>query len=81
MAVLTSIPKTSILIAQRKERKDMKYQVYLNKETSILINDLAERNNLKPNTFIKTFMEKFMKIYSATNDQLERELSNGTRKQ
>lgn len=55
----------------------MKYQVYLNKETSTLINGLAEKNNIKPNTFIKTFIEKFMRIYSATEEQVSKELSNG----
>lgn len=44
----------------------MKYQIYLDKETSILVNDLAQKNNNKPSTFIKRFVEGFMKIYKAS---------------
>lgn len=52
----------------------MKYQIYLNKATSITINKLAEKNNDKPNTYIKKFLEAFMRIYNATEDQLQKEL-------
>lgn len=39
----------------------MKYQIYLNKSTSELVNYLAERSNLKPNTFIKQVLEDTLK--------------------
>ena len=52
----------------------MKYQIYLNKETSITINELAQKDNSKPNTYIKKFLEAFMRIYKASEDQLVKEL-------
>lgn len=55
----------------------MKYQIYLNKETSMIINELAQKDNSKPNTFIKKFVEGFMRIYNATQDQVNKELING----
>lgn len=35
----------------------MKYQIYLNKETSELLNSMAEQLKMKPSTFIKAFIE------------------------
>lgn len=56
----------------------MKYQIYLKKDTSTLVNNLAEKNGEKPATFLKKFLESFMRIYSATETQLKKEiLSNG----
>ena len=52
----------------------MKYQIYLNKETSISINRLAEKNGTKPNTFIKKFLESFMRIYNASEPTVEESL-------
>lgn len=52
----------------------MKYQIYLNKETSIIVNELASKNNDKPNTYIKKFIEAFMRIYKASENQLQKEL-------
>ena len=54
----------------------MKYQIYLKKDTSNLVNQLAEKNGEKPATFIKKFLESFMRIYSATEDQLKKEIMN-----
>lgn len=39
----------------------MKYQIYLNKSTTELVNYLAEQSNLKPNTFIKQLLEDLLK--------------------
>lgn len=44
----------------------MKYQIYLNKETSILINELAEQRQMKQSTLIKELLESFCKIASAS---------------
>lgn len=52
----------------------MKYQIYLNKETSILINELAERNQEKPASIIKQLVEGFMRIAKATNDETNKVL-------
>lgn len=35
----------------------MKYQVYLNKETSLLLNEFSTALNVKPNTMIKSLIE------------------------
>lgn len=40
----------------------MKYQVYLNKETSEFINKYAEMDNKKPNTIIKELVESFANL-------------------
>lgn len=56
----------------------MKYQIYLNKETSMIVNDLAEKNGNKASTFIKRFLEGFMRIYSNTEKEIEKEIqANG----
>lgn len=52
----------------------MKYQIYLNKDTSTLINDLAQKNNQKPATLIKQLVEGCMRIASATKEATENEL-------
>lgn len=75
-AVLNWYTNFDILVAHRKEQKGMKYQIYLNKDTSILINELAEKNNSKPNTYIKKFLEAFMRIYKASETQISKELEN-----
>jgi len=40
----------------------MKYQVYLNKETSEFINKYAELDGKKPNTVIKDLIESFANL-------------------
>lgn len=40
----------------------MKYQIYLNKETSILFNKLAEKSDKKPATVIKQLLESFARL-------------------
>lgn len=35
----------------------MKYQIYLNKDTSDLVNFMAKALDIKPNTFIKNLLE------------------------
>lgn len=54
----------------------MKYQIYLNKDTSMLINELAEHESIKPATYIKKFIESFMRIYKGTNEAIQKELDN-----
>jgi predicted DNA-binding protein len=36
----------------------MKYQIYLNKETSTILNGIADQLGKKPSTLIKEFLEK-----------------------
>lgn len=50
----------------------MKYQIYLNKDTSILINELADKNQQKPATIIKQLVEGCMRIAKAANDESEK---------
>lgn len=59
----------------------MKYQIYLNKETSITVNKLASKDGTKPNTYIKKFIESFMRIYNATESTIAKELANGDKQQ
>ena len=55
----------------------MKYQIYLNKETSMLVNELAEKNKQeKPATFLKKFIESFMKIYKSTQEEVQATLED-----
>ena len=63
----------------------MKYQVYLNKETSEIVNKIAEQNGIKPNTQIKQFMEvliaESLASYKRFESEFERRNSkNGKRK-
>ena len=58
----------------------MKYQVYLNKETSAFINKLAETKGKKPNTCIKELMEAFALMSKPLESQILKEVSNGERK-
>lgn len=55
----------------------MKYQVYLNKETSSFINKLAEKSNKKPNTCIKELIEQFVSLSKPLESQILKEVSNG----
>lgn len=58
----------------------MKYQIYLNAETSEIINKMADKDNKKPNTFIKQMLESIMKIAKQTALATEEELNKyGTR--
>lgn len=50
----------------------MKYQIYLNKDTSILINELAEKNAMKPASIIKQLVEGCMRIARATTEETEK---------
>lgn len=52
----------------------MKYQIYLNKETSELINTCATHDNIKPSTMIKQLLEGMFKIASETANATEKEL-------
>lgn len=51
----------------------MKYQVYLNKETSEIVNKIAEQNGIKPNTQIKQFMEVLIAESLASYKRIESE--------
>lgn len=52
----------------------MKYQIYLNKETSELVNKFAEKDGKKPATFIKNMLESIIKIAQASARASEEEL-------
>lgn len=52
----------------------MKYQVYLNKETSHFIELVAEQEGKKPNTVIKGFIEGLYKAGMMEADRLEAEM-------
>ena len=43
----------------------MKYQIYLNKDTSEIINAIAQKEGRKPASLIKEFMEEFFVIAKA----------------
>lgn len=53
----------------------MKYQIYLNKDTSEIINKMAQKDNKKPATFIKQMLESLMNIAKQTAFATEKELS------
>lgn len=53
----------------------MKYQIYLNKDTSEFVNLLAKKYNVKPATFIKLCMESTCKT---TRDLATKEILGGT---
>jgi len=50
----------------------MKYQIYLNKDTSILINELAEKNGQKPASIIKQLVEGCMRIARTASQETEK---------
>lgn len=54
----------------------MKYQIYLNKDTSILINELAEKNKQKPASIIKQLVEGCMRIAKAANEETNKVLKD-----
>ena len=59
----------------------MKYQIYLNKETTELINYLAQKTNMKPSTFIKRMVEGGVKASrEIAKDKIEGELTNEPQK-
>lgn len=51
----------------------MKYQIYLNKETTEVINTIAKASNTKPSTFIKDFIEECFNFTKKTlgTDKIE----------
>lgn len=51
----------------------MKYQIYLNKETSEIIQKCAEKDGKKPATFIKQMLESLFRIAKAGALQMEKE--------
>lgn len=55
----------------------MKYQIYLNKETSELINKLAEKENMKPATAIKTILESVYKAAKTASVEIEKSFKKG----
>jgi predicted DNA-binding protein len=54
----------------------MKYQIYLDKETSEAINLMAEHDNKRPNTFIKELVEAMVRIAKATAEQTTKEVNH-----
>jgi hypothetical protein len=55
----------------------MKYQIYLNKETSELINKIAEREGLKPSTTIKRLLESVYNAAKVASFELEKKIKKG----
>jgi predicted DNA-binding protein len=55
----------------------MKYQIYLNKDASELLNQMAKADNKKPATLIKELMESMLRVAKATFEATERELKDG----
>lgn len=52
----------------------MKYQIYLNKETSAFVNLFASQNNMKPSTVIKQIVEEtYKKAFDYARSHLEKE--------
>lgn len=46
----------------------MKYQIYLDKQTSEIINGISEKENRKPASLIKEFLEGFFKVAQAVKE-------------
>lgn len=53
----------------------MKYQIYLNKDTSTIIEACALKDNKKPNTLIKELLESMFRIAQATANQTQMEIN------
>lgn len=52
----------------------MKYQIYLNKETSDIVERIAKASNKKGASVIKEMFESMLRISKNTAEQLDREL-------
>lgn len=52
----------------------MKYQIYLNKESSDYINIIAKHENKKPNTLIKELLESMLKVAIATAEETNNQI-------
>ena len=52
----------------------MKYQIYLNKETSDFINQVANQANAKPASVIKTLVEKFVLVMEPSKQVILNEI-------
>jgi len=55
----------------------MKYQIYLNKETSDFINYVSEQEEIKSATLIKRLVEDMVSITLATKKETEKALQRG----
>lgn len=49
----------------------MKYQIYLNKQTSDIINAIAEKEGRRPVSLIKEFMEGFFDVAKAVRETMQ----------
>lgn len=58
----------------------MKYQIYLNKTTSEMLNEIARQLDKKPSTLIKEFIENSFTMAEKTIGEEKGDLSNGTAK-
>ena len=58
----------------------MKYQIYLNKETSEIVEKIAKASNRPSATVIKELFEGMLRISKSTSDQLDRELEQLSKK-
>lgn len=54
----------------------MRYQIYLDKETSEIINTCAEHDNQKPATLIKQLLESMFHLAKATEEQTRKDFQN-----
>ena len=54
----------------------MKYQIYLDKETSDFINGASEQEGIRPATAIKRIVESIVRVTIATKQATEKELQN-----
>lgn len=52
----------------------MKYQIYLNKETSDFINGASKQEGIKPATAIKRIVESIVSVTIATKEATEKEI-------
>jgi len=52
----------------------MRYQIYLNKETSEYVNKCAKQDGVKPATLLKSLLESMFKIAIATSQATEEEI-------
>jgi len=54
----------------------MKYQIYLNKETTEFINKLAEKKSKPASTLIKALIEDFVKLSKPLEKDILKEMDN-----
>lgn len=59
----------------------MKYQIYLNKEVSNLVESMAKEDNVRPSTFLKNFLESIiLTARDVANNQMLEDVINAASK-